>query len=158
MITRSVDCGRFAQHHDMKVAIRFLPFLTLLLIAGCLSTAKLTDEQRANLTPAAKLYALHADYATALKALSPYLDQPYCTATLVIACKDRELVEKIQLLDVQICGAPPPPESMQRGCTDDSAFGIARLSDGNAQVGAIHAVRALLLRFSGEIARLKVQT
>ena len=161
MASRGVDSGRLAQHHSMKLTIRLLPFFTLLLIAalflaGCLSTSQLTDEQRANLTPEAKLYGLYSDYVTALKALSPYLDQPYCSQTIVIACKERDIVERLQELDYEICG-PPPPEG-QRGCSQTSAFGIAQLSDGNSQVAAIHAVRALMLRFSGEIARLKVQT
>jgi len=125
-------------------------------LSGCLSTAGLTGEQKANLTPEAKLYALQSDYVTALKVFSPYLSQPWCVDAITVGCKDKEVVLHLQKLDKEICG--PPPVQGQRGCSPDSAFGIASAAKGDAQLGAIQAVRALLIRFSSQIAKLRVAT
>lgn len=140
----------------MNKALRLVAVLltAILFLPACLSTGTLTDAQKANLTPSAKLFALKADYTTALRALAPYLQQDECNLAQPTGCKDPIVIKQLQEIDREICGPPPAPG--QKGCSADSAFGIARAADGNAQLAAIQAVRALIVRYASKIATLGV--
>ncbi len=140
----------------MNKALRLVAtsVLLTLFLSACLSTGTLSDAQKANLTPDAKLFALKSDYVVALRTLAPYLRQQECNLTQTTACKNPVVVKQLQEIDREICGPPPLPG--QKGCSANSAFGIASASDGNAQLAAIQAVRALILRYAREIAMLGV--
>lgn len=66
-------------------------FAALLLLGGC-TTSGLTPAEKAQLTPAQRVYALAGEYDILLDQVLVYARQPECGGEVVIACADREVV------------------------------------------------------------------
>lgn len=47
---------------------------------------RLTEEQYNNLSPAAKMVKIHADYKSYLSLVKSYSSQPFCTEVLITSC------------------------------------------------------------------------
>ena len=65
--------------------------LLILLLAGCAS-AGLTPEERAALSPAARVFEARAELNLGLDALLIYARQPTCTQIVILACHDPRVV------------------------------------------------------------------
>lgn len=78
-------------------AIALILALTYILY-GCsiFNPTGLTDEERANLTPAATVYELHGQYLAYLEIAVGYANQPPCTETRVTACSNEAVVALLQ--------------------------------------------------------------
>ena len=100
----------------MTYVKRWIPLLILLLLAavvmGC--GAGLTSEQRANLTPSARVYEIKLDYANSQQVALKYLRQPTCSETRLTACKSPDVVNAIADADLATNNALDSAELLVR--------------------------------------------
>lgn len=75
----------------MKNPAAWLIAISIVAVIGC-AAGDLTPEQRANLTPEARMWEVTDNYAIAQSAVLKYLRQPTCSATLLTGCKDPTVV------------------------------------------------------------------
>lgn len=63
-----------------------------LLLGGCVGTSGLSEAEKAQLTPAQRVYALKGEYDILLGQVIAYARQPECSEVLAIACAEPEIV------------------------------------------------------------------
>ena len=110
----------------MKHLRKFVLLLPILVLAAC-TTTDLTEEEQEVLTPAAKVYAVKGEFNVLLHQINVYAAQPGCTATLVVACADPEVVGRALELAESIDRALDVAEATVRAGGDaDANMTLAR--------------------------------
>ena len=65
---------------------RYIALPLILLVVACTASMDLTPQQR--------VFAIKSEYDIALGQVVEYAELPRCTAAIVVACSDQEVVEK----------------------------------------------------------------
>jgi hypothetical protein len=72
---------------------KFATLAVVLIVTACGSLG-LTDAEKAQLTPAQRVFALKGEFSILLDAVVAYAEQPRCGPTVAAACSDQAVVDK----------------------------------------------------------------
>jgi len=143
----------------MKNPAAWLIAISLVAVVGC-AAGGLTPEQRAALTPQARMYEIADHYALAQAATLRYLRQPTCTETLVVGCKDLAMVNLLADADQHANTLITTGVAAVRASTvacDANTASVA-CSDGLALAAtASRAARTALAALSSKIVQAQAQ-
>jgi len=142
----------------MKNPSAWLLAISIVAVVGC--AGGLTTEQRANLTPQARMYEIADHYALTQAAVLRYLRQDTCTATLVVGCKELAVVNLLadadQHANVLITTGVAAVRASTEAC-DANAASVA-CTDGLALAAtASRAARAALAALSTKIVQAEAR-
>ncbi len=130
----------------------WLVLLSVVVVVGC--GAGLTVEQRAKLTPQARMYEVADHYALAQVAVLRYLRQDTCSATVVVGCKDLAMVNILADADQHANTVITTAVAVVRASTTacDADLASTACTDGLALAAtASRAARAALATLSSQI-------
>ncbi len=137
----------------MKNPAALLIAISIVAVVGCVA-GDLTPEQRANLTPEARMWEVTDNYAIAQSAVLKYLRQDTCSATLVIGCKDLAVVNVLADADAHantaITTAVKAVRASSVTCKADPATDVC-LDELTLAAAASHAARAALASLSSHL-------
>lgn len=77
----------------------FLLVILVPLLGGCgIATGGLSNVEKQQLTPAAKVYGLQGEFNILLSAVKSYTDLPRCSVSVVVSCSEGMVVQRARRL------------------------------------------------------------
>lgn len=127
-----------------------LPLVLLVLCplwAGCsFATSGLTEDDKANLTPAAMVYALQGEFNIILRAVAAYNSQPRCAAAVVVGCSEQAIMDRVR-----------PMILRAKLALDDAASTVKANPGAQVALVAASALRILIAQLSAYVVAQQIQ-